>query len=43
MLARLALGERSVDIAESLRRSPKTIEKHRASMRRKLGLRAPRT
>ena len=41
VLVLLALGRRTSDIAEGLRRSPKTIEKHRASLQRKLGLRGP--
>jgi DNA-binding CsgD family transcriptional regulator len=41
VLTHLALGMRTADIAEALRRSPKTIEKHRASLQRKLGLRGP--
>ena len=39
VLVLLALGRRTTDIAEELRRSPKTVEKHRASLQRKLGLR----
>lgn len=41
VLVQLTLGKRTADIAEALRRSPKTIEKHRASVQRKLGLRGP--
>lgn len=40
VLRRLALGLRTTDIALDLGRSPKTVEKHRSSLHRKLGLRS---
>lgn len=40
VLRRLALGLRTTDIALVLGRSPKTVEKHRSSIHRKLGLRS---
>lgn len=38
VLRRLALGLRTTDIALALGRSPKTVEKHRSNIHRKLGL-----
>ena len=38
MLLGVALGRKTQQIAAEMRRSPKTIEKHRASVQRKLGL-----
>lgn len=40
VLRRIAMGLRTTDIALLLGRSPKTIEKHRSSLHRKLGLRS---
>jgi DNA-binding NarL/FixJ family response regulator len=39
VLVAVASGHRTHEIARLLRRSPKTIEKHRTSLQRKLGLR----
>lgn len=39
VLIEVASGHRTSDIARALRRSPKTVEKHRTSVQRKLGLR----
>jgi DNA-binding NarL/FixJ family response regulator len=39
VLIEVASGRRTADIARALRRSPKTVEKHRTSLQRKLGLR----
>jgi DNA-binding NarL/FixJ family response regulator len=40
VLAAVASGMRNSEIARRMRRSPKTVEKHRASLLRKLGLRS---
>jgi DNA-binding NarL/FixJ family response regulator len=39
VLLAVAAGLRNSDIARRMRRSPKTVEKHRANVQRKLGLR----
>jgi DNA-binding NarL/FixJ family response regulator len=39
VLIAVASGRRTSEIAQALGRSPKTVEKHRTSLRRKLGLR----
>lgn len=39
VLIEVATGRRTADIARALRRSPKTVEKHRTNLQRKLGLR----
>jgi DNA-binding CsgD family transcriptional regulator len=39
VLLAVAAGLRNSDIARRMRRSPKTVEKHRANLQRKLGLR----
>lgn len=39
VLLAVAAGLRNSDIARGMRRSPKTVEKHRANLQRKLGLR----
>lgn len=40
VLRRLALGLRTTDIALAMGRSSKTVEKHRSSIHRKLGMRS---
>ena len=39
VLLAIAAGLRNADVARRMRRSPKTVEKHRANLQRKLGLR----
>ncbi|MFO1427954.1 MAG: LuxR C-terminal-related transcriptional regulator [Steroidobacteraceae bacterium] len=39
VLVEVARGYRTAEIARALRRSPKTVEKHRTNLQRKLGLR----